>query len=242
MGETTTTLWRVLTLLALGCAAGCSKEPPPPSVDAFMEDPILLDATMVRCVANRNSVSYDPECVNAREAVERIAAAEEKARQAALEAESERKREALRRAQEAADAARRRAEELERLRQEAELLGLAAPAGAAGTAPGSEVAASGTAGVTRDAGIAGAAAPGTTAIPPGPGAVEPTGGTAPMVTVEDAPLPGQAPSGGAEPAGAGAPEAGAAGPDPETAPVTTDLGEIREQLERRRQEAPPETS
>lgn len=89
-----------------------------------MEDPILLDATMVRCVANRDSVNYDPECVSAREAVERIAAAEKGARRAALEAESERKQKALRRAQEAADDARRRAAEAQRLREEARLFGL----------------------------------------------------------------------------------------------------------------------
>lgn len=105
----------------------CGEEPPPPSVTEFMDNPILLEATMVRCVRNRSEARYDPECLNAREAVDRIAAREEKARRAELEAQSERKRQALRRAQEAAAEARRRALEEERRREEAELLGPFAP-------------------------------------------------------------------------------------------------------------------
>lgn len=124
MGDTARILPLTLALCAIGSFAACGKEPPPPSVNDFMEDPILLDATMVRCLANRNSVSYDAECVNAREAVERIATAAERARREELEAESERKREAVRRAQEAADENRRQAAEAERLRAEAEYLGL----------------------------------------------------------------------------------------------------------------------
>ena len=84
-----------------------------------MENGVLLDATMVRCAANRSASKYEPACVNAREAINRIATAEEETRRAALEKESERKRRALRRAQEAASQARRRAEEAERLREEA---------------------------------------------------------------------------------------------------------------------------
>lgn len=124
MRDTATVLRVTLALCAVGSLAACGEEPAPPSVQAFMDDPILLDATMVRCVANRDSVNYDPECVNAREAVERIGAAAEKERRAALEAESERKREALRQAQEATDEARRETEEAARLREEARLLGL----------------------------------------------------------------------------------------------------------------------
>lgn len=124
MDNTTTILRFTLALCVIGALVACSEEPPPPSVREFMDDPILLDATMVRCVANRDSVSYEPECVNAREAVERIAAVEEEARRGWLEAESERKQAAVRRAQEAADEARRRAAEAQRLREEARLLGL----------------------------------------------------------------------------------------------------------------------
>jgi hypothetical protein len=236
MAIAATHLRRTVTLLTLGCVAGCSEEPPPPSVEAFMEDPILLEATMVRCVANRNSINYDPECVNAREAVERIAAAEAEARRAALEAESERKREALRRAQEAADEARRRAAEEERLRREAELLGLTAPV-PVGTVP-----------------VAGpdASAPGTAPAPGGEAADVDTAGAepvrAPQVTVEDAPLPGQAASDatsdpGVTPADGGrAPGAGTGEAVPGAEPAPTDLGAIREELEQRRAATPPESS
>jgi hypothetical protein len=112
------------TLLAL---AACGEEPPPTSVSQFVENPILLEATMVGCVENRAEARYDPECLNAREAVNRIAAREEAARRAELEAQSDRKRQALRRAQEAAAEARRRALEEQRRREEAELLGPFAP-------------------------------------------------------------------------------------------------------------------
>jgi hypothetical protein len=87
-----------------------------------MENPILLEAAVVRCNQNRAESRYDPECMNAREAVKIIEAREEAARRAALEAESERKRQALRRTQQAAAEARRRAEEERRLREEAEYL------------------------------------------------------------------------------------------------------------------------
>ncbi len=101
---------------------GCSKEPPPRSVDEFIANPVVLEAAMVRCSRNRNETRYDAECVNAREAVDRLAAREEAERRAELEAQSERKREALRRTQRAAAEARRRAAEAARLREEAEYL------------------------------------------------------------------------------------------------------------------------
>ena len=101
---------------------GCGKEPPPRSVEAFMANPVVLEAAMVRCSRNRNETRYDAECVNAREAVDRLAAREEAERRAELEAQSERKREALRRTQRAAAEARRRAAEAARLREEAEYL------------------------------------------------------------------------------------------------------------------------
>ena len=87
-----------------------------------MSNSILLDATMVRCSANRSSTKYEAECVNAREAINRLARVEEEARRAELEAQSERKRRALRRAQEAAAEARRRTAEAARRREEAAYL------------------------------------------------------------------------------------------------------------------------
>ncbi|MDZ7644181.1 MAG: EexN family lipoprotein [Woeseiaceae bacterium] len=110
-------------LLASLAVAACSKGPPPPSVADFVENERLLEATMVRCARDRVELKYTPECLNAREAVNRLAAAEEAERRKELEAQSARKREALRRAQQAAAAARARAAEAERRRREAELLG-----------------------------------------------------------------------------------------------------------------------
>ena len=104
--------------LAFGWLFGCAEEPPPPSVDEFMNNSVLLDATMVRCSANRSTTKYEVECVNARDAINRIARVEEEARRAELESQSERKRRALRRTQEAATLARRRAAEAARIREE----------------------------------------------------------------------------------------------------------------------------
>jgi len=108
----------------LGClfVAACDEEPQPRSIEEFVDDPLLLEAAVVRCSRNRNETRYDAECINAREAVKRISAAEEAERRARLERESERKRQALRRTQEAAAEARRRAEEARRRREEAEYL------------------------------------------------------------------------------------------------------------------------
>lgn len=108
---------------ALFAMGGCGEEPPPPTVSEFVDNPILLEATIVRCRENRIESRYETECVNAREAANRVEAAQAAARRAELEAQSEQKRQALRRAQEAAAEARRRAAEAERLRREAELLG-----------------------------------------------------------------------------------------------------------------------
>ncbi len=99
--------------------AACAKEPPPRSVLEFVENPMLLEAAMVRCAQDRSKTRYDAECVNARQAVARIQAKEEAARREALETRSENKRNALRRTQAAAAEARRRAAENKRLREEA---------------------------------------------------------------------------------------------------------------------------
>jgi len=114
-----------IPLICLGALAlaACGEEPPPHSVADFMEDPILLEATIVRCGQDRAASRYDAECVNARDAVGSIAKAAEEARRQELEAESERKRQALRRAQQAAAEARRRAQEEQRKREEAEYYG-----------------------------------------------------------------------------------------------------------------------
>lgn len=112
-----------LSLAIFACVlASCSQEPPR-TVLELMENPRLLEATMVRCAANRTELKYTEECQNAREAVDKMASREEESSRERLEAESVRKRDALRRARQAAEAARTRADEAERLRREAEYLG-----------------------------------------------------------------------------------------------------------------------
>lgn len=116
---------RYLTALIIGSGlvAGCTPEPPPVrTTTEFLDNPMLLEAAMVRCSADRAATRYDEECINARAAVKRIQAKEEEARRVELEARSQRKRQALRRTQQAAAEARRRAEEAERQRKEAEYL------------------------------------------------------------------------------------------------------------------------
>jgi hypothetical protein len=115
---------RHLTLIigGFGLLAGCEEEPRPRSTTEFLENPIMLEAAMVRCSQDRKATRYDAECVNARQAVMQIEVKEEEIRQAEFDARSKSKRQALRRAQEAAAQARRRAAEAERLRVEAEYL------------------------------------------------------------------------------------------------------------------------
>jgi hypothetical protein len=110
-----------LLICGIGLLGACSEEPPR-SVLELMENPILLEATVVRCSQNRSESRYEAECVNAREAVSRVMAKEEQAGRAALEAQSDRKRQALRRTQEAAAEARRRTADAQRRREEAEYL------------------------------------------------------------------------------------------------------------------------
>ena len=85
--------------------AACAEEPPPPSVDKFLKNPRMLEAAMIRCGLNRSETKYLAECVNAREAINRMEVGEKQAKRAELEAQSERKRQALRRTQAAVAAA-----------------------------------------------------------------------------------------------------------------------------------------
>ncbi len=103
-------------------AVGCAEPPPPPSVGDYVANKILLDAALAKCGQDRARLKYTQECVNAREASNRIAKLEEEQRSEVLEAQSERKRAALRRAQMAAAEARRRADEAARMREEAAYL------------------------------------------------------------------------------------------------------------------------
>ena len=100
--------------------AACGEDPAPPTLQELLDDPIKLEATMVRCAELQGERRYDPACVNARQAVSVIEAHVERASRESLEAESERKREQLRRMQEEAVEARRQAEATERMRREEE--------------------------------------------------------------------------------------------------------------------------
>ncbi len=113
-----TRAWTLL-ICGIGLLAGCTKEPPSRSVTEFIEDPILLEAAMVRCAQDRAGMRYESDCVNARAAVSRIQARQEADDQADQDASFERKRRALRRRQEVMAETRRRAAEAERLRNEA---------------------------------------------------------------------------------------------------------------------------
>ena len=113
----------LMLIFGLGLLAACAKETPPRPLSDFVENPILLEATMVRCGQNRSQTKYEADCVNAREAANRLALIEDEARRKELDAQSERKRQALRRTQMAAAEARRRAAEARRLREEAAYLG-----------------------------------------------------------------------------------------------------------------------
>jgi len=109
--------------VGIGLLAGCEPEAPPArTVTEFLDNPLLLEAAVVRCAKDRSASKYNQDCINAREAVNRIQAKEEETQRAELEARSERKRQALRRTQQASAEARRRSEESARLREEAEYL------------------------------------------------------------------------------------------------------------------------
>jgi hypothetical protein len=66
-----------ITLLAALALAGC-EEPQPRTVAEFMADEVALYGTLARC-ETEPAAGADPECRNARQAAERIAAIEERA-------------------------------------------------------------------------------------------------------------------------------------------------------------------
>jgi hypothetical protein len=122
----------ITAVLLASLLSGCAKEEIPPiTVGQFMADPILLEATVVRCAHDRSATKYEAECVNAREAGNRLASDDREDRRKELEAQSARKRQALRRTQQAATEARRRATQAQRQREADEYLGIieTAPSG-----------------------------------------------------------------------------------------------------------------
>lgn len=117
-----TSILRVMLLGGATFLGACTEEPPPRSVQEFVDNPQFLEAAVVRCSRNRAETRYEAECINARQAASVIEAREERKRREALDAISQQKRDALRQNLRAAEEARRRAAELEALRKEAEYL------------------------------------------------------------------------------------------------------------------------
>lgn len=115
---------QILPSLIVVALAACAEEVPPVSVNELMENPRLLEAAMIRCAEDRPRMKYEAECINARDAGNRLEARQARLRREELERQSELKRQALRRTQQAAEAARQRAVEEEKRREEAEYLGL----------------------------------------------------------------------------------------------------------------------
>lgn len=114
------TMIRVLAWSCLASAmaiAGCS-EPPPRTVQEFMDDPVLLEATLLRCRQEGEAARGDPNCEHARRAAARVAAELEATRRAEREAASARLREERRRREEAEALARQQAEEAARRAEE----------------------------------------------------------------------------------------------------------------------------
>lgn len=122
---------------------------------------------MVRCGQNRAQMKYEVECVNARDAVNRLEARQKKARREELEAMSERKRQELRRTQQAAAEARRRALEDSREREQTVYLGV--DGGQPGTGITTEAAST-----IDPTAVAEGNAPGVAISPPEPESVEDT--------------------------------------------------------------------
>ena len=86
--------------------AACTEEPPPRSVQEFVDNSILLEAALVRCARDRVETRYEAECVNAREASKIIEAREDAMRRERFDAMSDKKLRARRETQAAAAEAR----------------------------------------------------------------------------------------------------------------------------------------
>ena len=99
--------WTAALIVVLAVAA-CDKPPPRArTVDEFFEEPAVAQGVIARCDADKRASDRDPECVNARAAIERLATVEDSKRDPDRGAEFERQR-AARRAHD--EAARRAAE------------------------------------------------------------------------------------------------------------------------------------
>jgi hypothetical protein len=81
-------------------AAACSpKRLPPTTVSDLMEDRVALDGILMKCNRNPGAARSDVDCLTARIAIERLAAAQEAVEAAKRSADFERRRDQLRLAQ-----------------------------------------------------------------------------------------------------------------------------------------------
>lgn len=91
---------RLTVVAAVVFLAACSQQLPPRSISTLVDDPTVLQGVLFRCNQLQNAALRDPECRNAREAVDRLAADEgieqQDEKQAAADAGFEKAREARR--------------------------------------------------------------------------------------------------------------------------------------------------
>lgn len=88
----------IVGLLAAVFLAGCGgPEPRARTVPELVEDPVVLQGLVARCNADKRAAAADPECANARVAMERLGEQEDAKRDAQHAAEFEQRR-AMRRA------------------------------------------------------------------------------------------------------------------------------------------------
>jgi hypothetical protein len=91
------TIARALICAAILGAAACSpRKIPPMTVADFMEDRVKLDGVIMKCNQDPSRTHSDPDCLNARIAIERLASQNEASREAKRAEDFERSREQLR--------------------------------------------------------------------------------------------------------------------------------------------------
>jgi len=84
-----------VALVLAAIASGCER-PAPRTFEEFMEDGYARDGVLTRCNHDRAATLDNVECANARRAAAAVAVQDERARQNALDAQSERKLVAMR--------------------------------------------------------------------------------------------------------------------------------------------------
>ena len=94
---------RIASVLAALAVAGCGAPAPRArTVAELAEDPAVLQGLLARCAADKRAATADPECANARLAMERLGREEDAKRNAERAAEFERQRARRRAAQDEA--------------------------------------------------------------------------------------------------------------------------------------------